>query len=61
VTTFAGIGTPFPLFEAPTTDARELVEDARCSLCGRRLHDETGVYVFRCASCRRFRAHWDIA
>jgi len=25
------------------------------------LHDVTGVYVFRCSSCRRLTAHWDIA
>jgi uncharacterized protein CbrC (UPF0167 family) len=25
------------------------------------LHDETGVYVFRCGSCDQMRAHWDIA
>lgn len=26
-----------------------------------RLHDITGVYVFRCPSCSRLTAHWDIA
>ena len=25
------------------------------------LHDETGIYVFRCGSCDRRRGHWDIA
>lgn len=25
------------------------------------LHDVTGVYAFRCASCNRLTAHWDIA
>ena len=25
------------------------------------LHDQTGIYVFRCAACGRRRAHWDIA
>jgi uncharacterized protein CbrC (UPF0167 family) len=25
------------------------------------LHDETGIYVFRCGSCDRLRGHWDIA
>lgn len=25
------------------------------------LHDITGVYVFRCSSCERITAHWDIA
>ena len=26
-----------------------------------RLHDETGVYVFRCQTCGRYKAHWDLA
>jgi uncharacterized protein CbrC (UPF0167 family) len=25
------------------------------------LHDITGVYVFRCSSCERLTAHWDVA
>lgn len=25
------------------------------------LHDETGIYVFRCPLCSRMTAHWDIA
>jgi uncharacterized protein CbrC (UPF0167 family) len=25
------------------------------------LHDETGIYVFRCGACNRLRGHWDIA
>ena len=38
-----------------------IVDGAGPDLWLNRLHDETGVYVFRCRSCGRHRAHWDIA
>jgi uncharacterized protein CbrC (UPF0167 family) len=37
------------------------VQDAVPGLWEQRLHDVTGVYVFRCPSCTRLTAHWDIA
>jgi len=39
----------------------EIVQDPVPGLWEDRLHDITGVYVFRCPSCRRMTAHWDIA
>jgi len=35
MTTFADLGIPFPLFEAPTQEASEYVGLATCVLCGR--------------------------
>jgi uncharacterized protein CbrC (UPF0167 family) len=40
--TFASLGIPFPLFEAPTDDAGEYVGVATCSLCRR-----AGQHCFR--------------
>jgi uncharacterized protein CbrC (UPF0167 family) len=34
MTTFADLGVPFPLFEAPTTEAGEYVGRSTCRLCG---------------------------
>lgn len=39
----------------------EIVQDTCPGLWEDNLHDSTGVYVFRCALCRRLTAHWDIA
>src|SRR5204862_979 len=39
----------------------EVVQDAVPGLWEDRLHDVTGVYVFRCPACGRLSAHWDIA
>jgi uncharacterized protein CbrC (UPF0167 family) len=39
----------------------EIVQDTVPGLWEDELHDITGVYVFRCPSCARFTAHWDIA
>ena len=39
---------------------REIVQDIVPGLWEERLHDLTGVYVFRCPSCERLTAHWDI-
>lgn len=38
-----------------------VVQDVVPGLWEDRLHDETGVYVFRCSTCRRLTAHWDLA
>jgi uncharacterized protein CbrC (UPF0167 family) len=38
-----------------------VVDDVVPGLWEDELHDETGVYVFRCDTCGRKRAHWDIA
>jgi hypothetical protein len=50
---------------APDGDGRKLFEDVvdGCidGLWEDELHDETGVYVFRCPACARLKAHWDIA
>jgi uncharacterized protein CbrC (UPF0167 family) len=40
---------------------RGIVKDIVTGLWEDNLHDETGIYVFRCASCERLRAHWDLA
>src|SRR4051812_39710645 len=40
--TFAQLGVPFPLFEAPTSDAREYVGCDTCTLCG-----QSGRHCFR--------------
>ena len=40
---------------------REVVQDVVDGLWEGELHDETGVYVFRCRQCGRLTAHWDIA
>jgi uncharacterized protein CbrC (UPF0167 family) len=39
----------------------QIVQSNVPGLWEERLHDVTGVYVFRCPSCRRLTAHWDIA
>jgi len=39
----------------------ETVQDSVPGLWEDRLHDITGVYVFRCPECERVTAHWDIA
>src|SRR5262245_9881541 len=36
MTTFADLGIPFPLFEAPTQEAAEYVGQVACVLCGQR-------------------------
>lgn len=50
---------------APDRDGRrffeEIVQDNMEGLWEDDLHDETGVYVFRCRVCHRMTAHWDIA
>ena len=51
--------------EAPDGNGRSyferIVADAVPGLWEDQLHDTTGVYVFRCPSCKRLRGHWDIA
>jgi hypothetical protein len=37
------------------------VQDSVPGLWEDQLHDITGIYVFRCPSCDRVTAHWDIA
>ncbi|HEX7377447.1 MAG TPA: CbrC family protein [Pirellulales bacterium] len=39
----------------------EIVQDVVPGLWEDRLHDLTGIYVFRCPECGRRTAHWDIA
>jgi uncharacterized protein CbrC (UPF0167 family) len=39
----------------------EIVQEPDEDLWEDKMHDETGVYVFRCAKCARLTAHWDIA
>jgi len=39
----------------------QVVQDTMPGLWEDRLHDMTGVYAFRCPSCGRVTAHWDIA
>ena len=50
---------------APDGDGRryfeQIVNGSMPGLWEDKLHDITGVYVFRCPSCARSRAHWDIA
>jgi len=50
---------------APDGDGRrlfeEIVQDSVPGLWEDELHDITGVYVFRCKSCGKLTAHWDIA
>jgi hypothetical protein len=36
--TFRAVGIPFPLFDAPASEAREYIGVSRCSLCGRERH-----------------------
>jgi hypothetical protein len=49
---------------APDGNGREFfhqtVHDAIDGLWEDRLHDATGIYVFRCAMCRKYSAHWDM-
>jgi uncharacterized protein CbrC (UPF0167 family) len=51
--------------EAPDGNGRqlfdEIVQDSIPGLWEDRLHDLTGIYVFRCSECDRKTAHWDIA
>lgn len=51
--------------QAPDGDGQKLfraiVEKPVPGLWEDELHDETGIYVFRCRSCQRLRAHWDLA
>jgi uncharacterized protein CbrC (UPF0167 family) len=50
---------------APDGDGRhyfeQVVQDSVPGLWEDQLHDITGVYVFRCTSCERITAYWDIA
>ena len=39
----------------------KIVQDCILGLWENKLHDSTGVYVFRCPRCIRMTAHWDIA
>ncbi|MCY2977861.1 MAG: CbrC family protein [Planctomycetota bacterium] len=39
----------------------EIVQDVVPGLWEDRLHDATGIYVFRCSECGRRTGHWDIA
>jgi uncharacterized protein CbrC (UPF0167 family) len=39
----------------------EIVQGSVPGLWENELHDVTGIYVFRCPSCQRLTAHWDIA
>ncbi len=39
----------------------EIVEEPEEGLWEGELHDETGIYVFRCGACGKMRANWDIA
>jgi uncharacterized protein CbrC (UPF0167 family) len=38
-----------------------IVEDSVPGLWEGALHDDAGIYVFRCPTCERLRAHWDLA
>jgi uncharacterized protein CbrC (UPF0167 family) len=40
---------------------RRVVQDVVPGLWEDKLHDVTGVYVFRCQKCQRLTAHWDLA
>jgi uncharacterized protein CbrC (UPF0167 family) len=40
---------------------RQIVQDIVPGLWEDQLHDETGIYVFRCSQCSRLTAHWDLA
>lgn len=40
---------------------QEIVQHVVEGLWEDRLHDVTGIYVFRCKQCGRLTAHWDIA
>jgi uncharacterized protein CbrC (UPF0167 family) len=50
---------------APDGDGRRffeaIVRDSIPGLWEDQLHDTTGVYVFRCPTCNRLTAHWDLA
>lgn len=37
-----------------------VVQDVIDGLWEDKLHDKTGIYVFRCAACRKYSAHWDM-
>jgi uncharacterized protein CbrC (UPF0167 family) len=38
----------------------DTVHDTIDGLWEDQLHDATGIYVFRCAMCRKYSAHWDM-
>ncbi|MDB6068043.1 MAG: hypothetical protein JWR26_4251 [Pedosphaera sp.] len=38
-----------------------IVQDVMEGLWEEELHDETGIYVFKCTQCNRMTAHWDLA
>ena len=50
---------------APGEKGRELfdkiVQDSTDDLWNDEMGDETGIYVFRCPTCSRMTAHWDLA
>jgi uncharacterized protein CbrC (UPF0167 family) len=37
-----------------------VVRDVIDGLWEDKLHDKTGIYVFRCAGCHKYSAHWDM-
>lgn len=39
----------------------KIIRDVVPGLWEDALHDETGIYVFRCARCSGLRGHWDLA
>jgi uncharacterized protein CbrC (UPF0167 family) len=51
--------------QAPDGNGQEffnqVVQEVVPALWEDQLHDETGVYVFRCPICGRLTAYWDIA
>ncbi len=51
--------------ESPDGDGRTyfegIVQDNVAGLWEDQLHDDTGIYVFRCASCSHLKANWDLA
>ncbi len=51
--TFADLGIPFPLFEAPTTEASDYAGVATCRLCGGKgCHCfEVGHLILSCPTC----------
>jgi uncharacterized protein CbrC (UPF0167 family) len=53
---FRDLGTPFPLFDAPVSDAAELIDPGVCGICGQqaqvRFRLEVGAAVMRpCPAC----------
>lgn len=51
--------------QAPDRDGKtflaEVLDGDVPGLWENQLHDETGIYVFRCGVCTSLRGHWDIA